>query len=117
MSPAVREYAARVGIDRTKQSAKRIIKTDNKHHCTERLQIFRHKTHPEFFAGANDKDGDEQDDEIALEPKEGSKGFQRLHVRVLSDSVELFKSRRESKMRRLFIRERRAPAFARAISL
>jgi Repeat of Unknown Function (DUF347) len=116
-SPAVREYAAGISVDGTEQSAQRIIKTDNKHHCTERLQIFRHKTHPEFFAGANDKDGDEQDDEIALEPKESSEGFQRLHVRVLSDSVELFKSRRESKMRRLFIRERRAPAFARAISL
>src|SRR3954469_12849181 len=45
-SPAVREYAAGISVDGTEQSAQRIIKTDNKHHCAERLQIFRHKTHP-----------------------------------------------------------------------
>src|SRR6266513_124394 len=68
-SPAVREYAAGISVDGTEQSAQRIIKTDNKHHCAERLQIFRHKTHPQLFACANDKYGDEQNDEIAFGPK------------------------------------------------
>ena len=70
MSPAIREYAARIGVDRTEQCAQRIVKADNENRRAERLQILRHKTHPKFFASANDKNGDEQDDEIAFEPEE-----------------------------------------------
>src|SRR5882724_8088967 len=117
MSPAVRYYAAGISVDSTKQSAQRIIKADNKNRRADRLQILRHKTHPKLFACANDKNGDEQDDEIAFEPEESSERLQRRHVQVLSDSLELFKSTRGSKMRRLFIHDRRAPALARAISL
>ena len=113
----VHDYSAGIGVDRTKQSAQRIIKTDNKNCRAERLQILRHKTHPKLFACANDKNGDEQDDEIAFEPEESSERFQRRHVRVLSDSLALFKSLRDQKLRRLFIRGRRAPALTRAISL
>ena len=116
MSPAIREYAARVGIDRTKQSAQRIVKSDNENCRADRLQILRHKTHPKLFACANDKNGDEQDDEIAFESEEISEGFQRLHVRVLSDSFALFKSPRGQKLRRLFIRAS-APTLARPIYL
>src|SRR6266403_909477 len=117
MAPTIRDYPARVGIDRTKQSAQRIVKADNENRRADRLQILRHKTHPKLFACANDKNGDEQDDEIAFEPEESSERLQRRHVQVLSDSLELFKSTRGSKMRRLFIHDRRAPALARAISL
>jgi len=70
MSPTIDEYSTGIGVDGTKQGAQRIIKTDNKHCCADRLQILRHKPHPEFFARANDKNGDEQDDEIAFEPEE-----------------------------------------------
>jgi hypothetical protein len=70
MSPAVREYAAGISVDGTKQSAQRIVKADNEHRRAERLQILRHKTHPEFFASANDKNGEEEDDEVAFEPEE-----------------------------------------------
>ncbi len=113
----VYDYSTGICVDRTKQSAQRIIKTDNKDCCAERLQILRHKTHPEFFAGAYHKNGDEQDDEIAFEPEESSERFQRRHVRVLSDSLALFKSLQDQKLRRLFTRGRRAPALSRAISL
>ena len=109
MSPAIREYAARVGIDRTKQCAQRIVKADNENRRAKRLQILRHKTHPKLFASANHKNGDEQDDQIAFEPEESSERFQRRHIRVLSDSLALFKSLRDEKLRRLFIRGRRAP--------
>jgi hypothetical protein len=90
-------YSTGISVRGTKQSAQRIIKTNDKNRCAERLQILRHKTHPEFFASAYHKNGDEQDDEIAFEPEESSERFQRRHVRVLSDSFALFKSpRRQS---------------------
>src|SRR6185369_5298434 len=108
MSPAVREYAAGISVDSTEQCPQRVIKADNKHGRAERLQILRHKTHPKFFACADDKNGNEQDDEIAFEPEESSERFQRWHVRVLSDSFALFKSMLDQKLRRLFIRGRRA---------
>src|SRR4030095_10434823 len=104
MSPAVREYAAGISVDSTKQSAQRIIKADNENRRADRLQILRHKTHPKLFASANHKNGDEQDDQIAFESEEISEGCQRLHVRVLSDSFALFKSPRGQKLRRLFAR-------------
>ena len=104
MSPAIRDYAARVGIDRTKQSAQRIVKADNENRRADRLQILRHKTHPKLFACANHENGDEQDDEIAFKPEESSERFQHRHVRVLSDSLGLFKSTREQKLRRFHSR-------------
>src|SRR3954451_25105682 len=91
-SPAVREYAAGISVDDTEQSAQRIIKTDNKHHCAERLQIFRHKTHPQLFACANDKYGDEQNDEIAFEPEEIREPREAVHAQLLSELLLLFKS-------------------------
>src|SRR6266446_1631563 len=117
MSPTINEYSARIGVDRAEQSAQRVVKTDDNNRGSNCLQILRQKTHPQLFACANDKYGDEQDDEIAFEPEERSEGFQRRHVGVLSDSLELFKSPRGSKMRWLFIRDRRAPVLTRAISL
>ena len=80
MSPMVYNYSTGIGVDGTEQSAQRIIKTDNKNCCAERLQILRHKTHPKLFTCANDKNGNEQDDEIAFEPEESSERFQRRHV-------------------------------------
>src|SRR4029077_3322914 len=117
MSPMVYNYSPWIGVDGTEQSAQRIIKTDDKNCRAERLQILRHKTHPKLFARAYYKNGDEQDDEIAFEPEESSERFQRRHVRVLSDSLALFKSTRGQKLRRPFIRGPRAPALSSAISL
>src|SRR6478609_5612987 len=109
MSPMVYDYSTGICVDGTKQSAQRIVEADNENRRADRLQILRHKTHPKLFARANDKNGDEQDDEIAFEPEESSERFQRRHIRVLSDSLALFKSLRDEKLRRLFIRGRRAP--------
>src|SRR5882724_2355847 len=103
MSPAICDYPARVGVGRTQQSAQRIVKADNENRRADRLQILRHKTHPKLFACANDKNGDEQDDEIAFEPEESSERLQRRHVEVLSNLFDLFKSPRGQKLRRLFI--------------
>ena len=97
----VYDYSTGVCIDGAKQSAQRIIKTDDKNCCAERLKILGHKTHPKLFTCANDKNGDEQDDEVAFEPEESSERFQRRHVRVLSDSLALFKSLRDEKLQRL----------------
>src|SRR6478736_3794598 len=104
MSPVVYNYSPGIGVDCTNQSAQRIIKTDDKNCRAERLQILRHKTHPKLFASAYYKNGDEQDDEIAFGSEESSERFQRRHVRVLSDSFELFKSPGDKKLRRPFIR-------------
>jgi hypothetical protein len=41
------------------------------------LQVLRHKTHPQLFASANDKNGDKQDDQIAFEAKKISKPTRR----------------------------------------
>jgi hypothetical protein len=70
MSPKVHEYSTGVCVDRAEKSAQCIIKADNEDRRADRLQVLRHKTHPEFFAGADDKNGDKQDDEIAFEPEE-----------------------------------------------
>ena len=44
------------------------------------LQVFRHKAHPKFFASANDKDGDEQDDQIAFQPEEVCEPLEAVHA-------------------------------------
>jgi len=67
MSPTIREHSTRIGVDRTDQSAQRVVKTDDENRRADCLQILRHKAHPELFASANDKNGDEQDDKIAFE--------------------------------------------------
>src|SRR3954451_15021437 len=85
MSPMIDDYSTGVGVDRTQQSAQRIIKTDDENCRAKRLQILRHKTHPKLFASAYHENGDEQDNEIAFEPEKSSERFQRWHVRVLLD--------------------------------
>jgi hypothetical protein len=110
------DYSTGIGVDSAKQRAQRIVKADDKNRRAECLQILRHKTHPKFFARTNDKDGDEQDDEVPFEPEESSERFQRWHVRVLSDSLALFKSTQHQKLRRVFVSKQRT-AGARAISV
>ena len=70
MSPNIDEYSAGICVDCAEQGAQRVVKTDHKNGRADRLQVLRHKTHPKFFASANDKNGDEQDDQIALKPEE-----------------------------------------------
>ena len=72
MSPNIGKHSAGVRVNRTEQSAERVVKTDNKNRRTDRLQVLRYKTHPKFLAGADDKNGDEQDDKIAFQPEETS---------------------------------------------
>ena len=70
MSPNIYKYSAGVRVDRANQSAQRIVKADYKNRCADRQQVLRHKTHPKFFARADDKDGDEQNDKVAFESEE-----------------------------------------------
>src|ERR1041385_447154 len=69
MSPKIDQYSAGIGVERAEQRAQRIVTTDNENARAKRLQIFRHETHPQLFARADDKNGDEQNDEIAFEPE------------------------------------------------
>ena len=59
MSPTIDKDSAAIGVDGTEQGAQRVVKTDNENARAERLQIFRHKTHPEFLARTNHENGDE----------------------------------------------------------
>src|SRR6266700_2958837 len=92
MSPTINEYSARIGIDRAEQSAQRVVKTDDKNRGSNRLQILRQKTHPQLFACANDKYGDEQNDEIAFEPEEIREPREAVHAQLLSELLLRFKS-------------------------
>jgi hypothetical protein len=82
VSPAIDKYSARIGVDRPEQRSQRIVQTDDENSRADRLQIFWYKPHPQLFARADDKNGDEQDDQIALEPKEVSQRSQAIHIRV-----------------------------------
>ena len=52
VSPKIDQDTARIGVNRAEQRAQRIVKADDEHSGAERLQIFRDKAHPEFFAWA-----------------------------------------------------------------
>jgi hypothetical protein len=70
MSPAIYKYSAGIRVDCAEERAQCIIKPDNEDSRTDRLQVLRHKPHPKLFARANDKNGDEQDYEIAFKREE-----------------------------------------------
>ena len=70
MSPKIDKDSAGVGVDRAEQGAQRVVQTDHKNGRAERLQIFRHETHPQLFARTDHENGDEENDEIAFQPKE-----------------------------------------------
>ena len=80
MSPNVYEYSAGIGVDRAQQSAQPVVKTDNKNGRADRLQVLRHKTHPQFFARANHKNGDEQNDKIAFEAEKISEPVSGAYI-------------------------------------
>ena len=65
MSPKISQHSAPIYISRGEQRAQAVIKADDKNGHAERLQIFRHETHPKLFACADHKNGNEQNDEIA----------------------------------------------------
>ena len=67
MSPKIDKYSAGIRINRTEQGAQRVVETDYKKCRSELLQVFRHETHPQFFARADHKDGNEQNNEVAPE--------------------------------------------------
>ena len=70
MSPAIHDNASRISVDGAEQSPERIEKANDENGRAKCLQIFRHEAHPEFFSGADDECGNEQDDEVALETEE-----------------------------------------------
>src|SRR5260370_29901275 len=65
MYPKIDKYSAGISVNRAEQGPQRVVQTDDKNPRAERLQIFRYKTHPQFFARANYENGDEQNDQIA----------------------------------------------------
>src|SRR5437588_10912319 len=65
ISPKIGQHFAPICICRGEQRAQAVGKADDKNGHAERLQIFRHETHPKFLTRANHKNGNEQDDEIA----------------------------------------------------
>src|SRR5438309_9398128 len=93
MSPKIDKHPAGIGVNRAEQCAQRIIETDNKNTRAQCLQKFRDEPHPEFFARADDKNGDEQNDEVALKPEEVAETREAVHVQLLSKLPRRFKSR------------------------
>ena len=81
MSPAVDEQAAGVGVDRAEKIPQRIEKSDDKNGRAERLEIFRQEAHPQFLPSADGKGGNEQDDQVALEPEELRDALPSVHAR------------------------------------
>ncbi len=79
MSPSVDEQSAGIRVDCPEQSPQRIVKTDDKNSRADRLQIFRHEAHPEFFARADYENGNEQNNKIAFKPQEISKPARSAH--------------------------------------
>ena len=69
MSPNIDKYSAGISVNCPEQSPQRIVKADDKNTRTERLQKFRHEPHPQFFARADHENGEQQNDQIALQPK------------------------------------------------
>ena len=70
MSPKIDKHAAGIGVNGAEQCAQRVVKANDEDARAECLQIFRYETHPQLFAGADDKNGDEQDDEVTFQSKE-----------------------------------------------
>src|ERR1700730_2978644 len=91
MSPKIDKHAAGIGVKRAEQCAQGVVEADDKNTRAQRLQIFRDKPHPEFFARADDENGEQQNDEIALESKKIGQRFQGAHVEVVAESCTLFK--------------------------
>jgi hypothetical protein len=98
MPAKIYQYTAGVRVNRTEQSAECIVQTNDKNGGTERLQVLRHKSHPQLFARANDKNGDEQDDEIAFESKE-IRDLPLLVYALLIGVCILRKARRKQRIR------------------
>jgi hypothetical protein len=80
MSPKIDNYAAGVRVEGAEQSFERVVKTDHEHARAERLQKFRHEPHPEFFVGADDEDGEQQNREIAFQAEKLCKRFPSGHA-------------------------------------
>jgi hypothetical protein len=69
-SPAIDRQPARVCVNRAKQRPDRIERPDNEDCRAKRLKIFRDEAHPQFLAGADREDCDQQNDEVAPQPEE-----------------------------------------------
>jgi hypothetical protein len=67
MSPAIHKYAAGICVNSSEQSPERVEQADNENARAEHLQIFWDETNPEFFAGADREDGEQQNHEVAFE--------------------------------------------------
>src|SRR5450432_3791127 len=80
MSPTIHEHASGIGIESAKQSPKGIEKPDHKHARAKCLEIFRQKAHPQFLAGADEENGDQQDNKIALESEEVGESVMSLQI-------------------------------------
>src|SRR5437879_12879046 len=85
MSPKIDQNTARIGVNRAEQCPKSIVQPDNKNTRAQRLQKFRHEPHPEFFTCADDKNGDQKNDEVPLKPEEVAETRDAVHAQLLSE--------------------------------
>src|SRR6266480_7540573 len=93
MSPKIDKHTAGIGVKRAEQCPDRVIETDHKNTRAQRLQKFRHEPHPEFFTCADDKNGDQKNDEVPLKPEEVAETRDAVHAQLLSELPLRFKSR------------------------
>src|SRR5438477_2853670 len=70
VSPKIDYHAAGIGVNRTEQCAERVVETDYKNARAERLKKLRYEPHPEFFASADHKDREQENDEVAFQSEE-----------------------------------------------
>src|SRR5947209_14972487 len=91
MSPKIDNYSAGVGVNCAEQCPKRVVKTNNENTRSECLEKFRDEPHPEFFARADDENGDKQNNQVTLEPKKIAEPCEAVHAQLLSELPLRFK--------------------------
>jgi hypothetical protein len=69
MSPAIDQDSAGISVDGAQQSTQTVEEADDENGGANFLEVLWKKAHPEFFAGADTEDGNEEDHQIAPQPE------------------------------------------------
>src|SRR5262249_38073026 len=67
MSPTIDNDAAGIGVDCPEKGAKCVVKADHENGRAKFFQVLGDEAHPKFFAGADDEDSEQQNDEVPLQ--------------------------------------------------
>src|SRR5262245_20473769 len=70
MPPTVYGNPARIRVDSAEQSLDCVVKADDAGGSACDFQVFRNKTHPGLFPGADKNDGAEKQNQVALQAQE-----------------------------------------------